>query len=77
MKNRIHIKDLPKMVGETVTIAGFVQNIRNQGSIKFLIIRDITGTVQCVVLKSSTEAFALAGELSLESVVKITGLAKE
>lgn len=76
MKDRIHIKDLPKMVGETVTIAGFVQNIRNQGSIKFLIIRDVTGTVQSVVLKSSAEAFALAGELSLESVVRITGLAK-
>lgn len=77
MKDRIHIKDLPKMVGETVTIAGFVQNIRNQGSIKFLIIRDVTGTVQSVVLKSSTEAFAIAGELSLESVIRITGLAKE
>ena len=76
MKDRIHIKDLPKMAGESVTIAGFVQNIRNQGSIKFLIIRDVTGTVQCVVLKSSAEAFAIAGELSLESVVKITGLAK-
>src|SRR3989344_6492628 len=77
MKNRIHIKDLPQHVGESVIIAGFVQNIRNQGSIKFLIIRDVTGTAQSVVLKSSDEAFAAAGELSLESVVRITGLAKE
>ena len=73
---RTHIKEISSKVGQEITIAGFVQAIRNQGSIKFLMIRDVTGIVQGVVLKSS-EAFAAIDELTLESVVKISGLAKE
>lgn len=73
---RTHIKDVPTKVGETIKIAGFVHAIRNQGSIKFIILRDVTGLIQSVVLKSSP-AFAQADELSLESVVEIEGLAKE
>jgi nondiscriminating aspartyl-tRNA synthetase len=72
---RTHIQEIPTKVGESVKIAGFVHAIRNQGSIKFIILRDVTGLIQNVVLKSSP-AFAQAEELSLESVVEIEGLAK-
>ncbi len=72
---RTHIKDVPTMVGETVKISGFVHAIRNQGSIKFIILRDVTGLIQSVILKSSP-AFAVVDELSLESVIEIEGLAK-
>lgn len=75
--NRIYIKDLKAHVGEEIIIVGFVQAIRNQGGIKFLIVRDVTGNTQVVVLKSEKDAFEFVNEITLESVVAITGKPKE
>ena len=72
---RTLIKGLGEKAGQSVTIGGFVHALRNQGSISFIIVRDITGLIQVVVLKKSA-AFENAGKLSLESVVKVTGLCK-
>jgi nondiscriminating aspartyl-tRNA synthetase len=72
---RTLIKGLREKAGQQVTISGFVHALRNQGSISFIIIRDITGLIQVVILKKSA-AFENAGKLSLESVVKVTGLCK-
>jgi len=74
---RIFVNETIDKVGEKVKVAGFVQTIRDQGSIKFLIIRDISGTIQVVVTKDNIEATKIAKLLSLESVVEIIGLAKE
>lgn len=74
---RIYIKDLKEQLTETVVINGFVQAIRNQGSIVFLIIRDVSGLIQVVIPKSQKAAFEVAQNLSLESVVEIEGLVKE
>jgi aspartyl-tRNA synthetase len=74
---RTYIKDLKDYIGKEVTIDGFIQVIRNQGGIKFLLIRDITGLVQIVILKTEKEVFDLIKELTLESVVQIDGLVKE
>ncbi|MBN1162208.1 aspartate--tRNA(Asn) ligase [Patescibacteria group bacterium] len=74
---RTYIKDLKEKIGKDVTVKGFVQSIRNQGGIKFLILRDVTGIIQCVVMKSDKEAFGFVEDLSLESVVSIEGLVKE
>jgi aspartyl-tRNA synthetase len=74
---RTLIGQLKEKIGQQVKIAGFVYTIRDQGSIKFLIIRDITGMIQVVVTKSSSEALKTVSSLSLESVVEITGLVKE
>ena len=43
------------VVGKTVTIAGWIEDIRDIGKIVFLIIKDITGTVQVVVQKNKIE----------------------
>ena len=74
---RIHIKDLKTKIGETVLIKGFVQAIRDQGGIKFLLVRDATGLIQAVVLKSEAEAFEFVKEITLESVVHLEGKVKE
>ena len=74
---RILTKQIKKKIGQQVKIAGFVQTIRDQGSIKFLIVRDISRSVQVVITKSSPEAMKIAESLNLESVVEIIGLAKE
>jgi aspartyl-tRNA synthetase len=60
-----------------VKIAGFLHTIRDQGSIKFLILRDASGIIQAVITKSNPEAMEIAGSLSLESVIEVVGIAKE
>lgn len=74
---RTFIKDLKQKVGQEAAIFGWVQTNRDQGSIKFFVIRDITGTIQTVVLKENKEAFEIAEKLTTESVVEITGEIKE
>jgi nondiscriminating aspartyl-tRNA synthetase len=72
---RTLIRDLWGKAGQAVTICGWVHIQRDQGGIRFLVIRDITGLIQVVVLKKSS-AFENAGKLTLESLVKINGLCK-
>ena len=74
---RIYASEIKKRVGEQVKIAGFVQAIRNQGGITFLIIRDISGVIQVVIKKGKEKTDNAVAALSLESVVEIAGLAKE
>ncbi len=74
---RLHINKIKETIGQQVKIAGFVQTIRDQGSIKFLMVRDITGVIQIVVTKHKPEALSATKTLTHESVVEIIGLAKE
>jgi nondiscriminating aspartyl-tRNA synthetase len=73
---RVMIQQLKEKLDQEVTICGWVHTLRNQGGIRFLVIRDITGFIQVVVSKERNQAFEVAGSLSLESVVKIKGVLK-
>ena len=73
---RVMIAQLKEKLDQEVTICGWVHTLRNQGKIRFMIIRDITGLIQVVVSKGKTAAFAATTGLPEESVVKITGLLK-
>ncbi|MBU2543825.1 aspartate--tRNA ligase [Patescibacteria group bacterium] len=66
---RILISQITKLVGETVTLMGWVDTKRDHGKVTFIDLRDRSGKVQCV-------AFGQMGELTVESVVEITGLVK-
>ena len=59
--------------GATVCLAGWVCGVRGGGKVKFLQVRDGTGRCQCVVEAGTTEAFAVAAALSLESALRVTG----
>ena len=63
----------------TVTIRGWVQDIRNMGGIAFLQLRDRHGIIQVTMPKKKIDAdlFAALTSLSRESVVSITGEVKE
>jgi len=65
--------------GKTITVNGWVQDIRLLGKISFLILRDMTGIVQCVAVKGKTDEsiFTHIGHLTPESVVSITGTLKK
>ena len=77
MLSRIYIKDAGTLVGKEATVIGFVQALRVQSKIIFLVLRDVSGLIQNVIEISNPEAFEIAKNLSLESVVSITGTVKE
>ena len=74
MQNRISIKDLPARVGQTVTVAGWVDTRRDHGKLIFLDLRDASGKVQAVAIPSNPEAHALANTVRPEWVVAISGV---
>ena len=67
--NTTLIKDVSKYEGQEVTIKGWIYNKRSSGKIHFLIIRDGSGLMQAVVVKSevSEEVFESAGKITQES----------
>lgn len=72
------IKNLNRHVGQEVEIKGWLYNQRSSGKIKFLIIRDGTGLVQTVLVKKEApELFELAGQLTQESSLRVTGKVRE
>ncbi len=74
---RTLIRDIGAHIGTRLTIAGFAQVIRNQGSITFILVRDVSGVVQVVVTKDVPEAMDAAKAISLESVIEVRGLVKQ
>jgi aspartyl/asparaginyl-tRNA synthetase len=70
------INQIKSFAGQKTTVQGFVHALRIQSKIIFLVVRDITGTIQSVILPESS-AFEVAKNLSVESVVRISGLVKE
>ena len=70
----IGIKELSGYVGETVTIRGWIETIRDQKKRQFLIVRDCTGLVQVINEKEGrSEITAIVSSLTLESTVEVTG----
>jgi aspartyl-tRNA synthetase len=74
MIRRILIADLRDHIGETVSIAGWVQTLRLQRSMQFAIVRDHTGTVQVAHRRDDGPLDMAIEGLTTESAVRITGL---
>jgi len=74
----IYIKDLSHHVGEEISLKGWLFNKRSSGKIKFIILRDGTGYLQCIYFKGnvSEEIFSLADRLGQESSVEVKGKVK-
>jgi asparaginyl-tRNA synthetase len=72
---RISIDQAARHTGETVQIAGWLYNLRRSGKIAFPIVRDGTGTIQCVAVKSALpeELFETIKNLTQESSIVVTG----
>ena len=91
MNNRIPIGKLKELVGQEVTVAGFVDIRRDHGKLIFIDLRDESGKVQMVVAPEkntspsspplqrgggSFSAHKLAGEIRPEWVISVSGLVK-
>src|SRR4051794_40115642 len=61
--------------GQTVTLRGWLYNIRSSGKLLFPTFRDGTGTIQGIVPKAAVpeEVFETLKALQLESSVTVTG----
>jgi asparaginyl-tRNA synthetase len=72
---RITIAEAGKHVGETVEIAGWLYNLRSGGKICFPQVRDGSGTMQCVAVKSALpeELFESLKHLTQESSLIVRG----
>jgi asparaginyl-tRNA synthetase len=75
----VYISDLRAHAGQTVELRGWVYNARSGGKIRFLILRDGTGYLQCVAGANdiSPEEFELLGHIDQESSVIVTGIPRE
>jgi asparaginyl-tRNA synthetase len=73
------IEQIGVSVGKEATLTGWVYNKRSSGKVRFLILRDGTGIIQCVFLKGQVTdaAFELADSVTQESSVAITGTVRE
>ncbi len=73
------IAELPQHIGETVTLRGWLYNLRSSGKLLFPTFRDGTGTVQGIVPKAqvSDDTFATLKGLTLESSLVVTGAVRE
>ncbi|QQG38955.1 MAG: aspartate--tRNA(Asn) ligase [Candidatus Woesearchaeota archaeon] len=58
-----------------VTLQGFIHEIRDLAKIKFILLRDSSGVIQCVA-KQGTKAFEKLSKLTPESAVTIQGIPK-
>jgi aspartyl-tRNA synthetase len=62
-----------QLVGQTVTVCGWVHRRRDHGGVIFIDLRDREGLLQCVFDPDTQEAFAAADRLRSEYVVQIVG----
>ena len=69
------INELGQHTGSSVTLRGWVTHLRSSGKVAFLVLRDGTGTAQCVIVKSAVpaEVWERFGQLTQETSASVTG----
>ena len=70
---RILVKNIPNFIEKEIKIEGWLYRVRGLKSITFLLIRDRSGLVQCVIENNNIDL----SSLKLESVVSIVGIVKK
>ena len=78
MPDVLRIADLSSHAGSSVAVSGWVTHLRSSGKVAFIVIRDGTGILQTVVVKSAVtqavwERFSV---LTQETCVRVTGEVK-
>lgn len=67
MMSRTIISQLAQHLGETVTIKGWAAKIRDLGGVRFILVRDYSGSIQVVVESQELD------EMRIESVIGVVG----
>jgi len=74
---RIRVKEIPLHEGEEVILEGFIHEMRIQSKVKFVLLREISGIIQCVALPEEEKFFLEIEKIPKESVVRIIGEVKK
>jgi asparaginyl-tRNA synthetase len=71
----VRIAELSPHAGKTVRAKGWVTHLRSSGKVAFVVMRDGTGILQCVLVKSSipAEAWERFSQLTQETTIEVTG----
>ena len=74
---RTLVRDARQRLGASITLRGFVQTVRDQKAVQFIILRDPTGLIQLVAERSDANHVLneLVAGLTRESVIEVTGIA--
>ncbi|MEN6434909.1 MAG: aspartate--tRNA(Asn) ligase [Anaerolineaceae bacterium] len=75
---RTSVADLKNKVGQKVKLQGFMQTLRDQKKMQFIILRDLTGLVQIALWKQANPELAeKISKLTTETAISITGTVVE
>ena len=71
----VRIAELSPHAGKIVRVRGWVTHLRSSGKVAFIVMRDGSGVLQCVLVKSSlpAEAWELFASLTQETTIEVTG----
>jgi aspartyl-tRNA synthetase len=61
------------LIGQTVTLCGWVNTLRLQSHVAFVDLRDHEGLAQVVIERDNNEGFAVAGEIGNEYCLRVSG----
>ena len=69
------ISELPSHAGESVRVRGWVSHLRSSGKVAFVVLRDGTGLLQAVLVKTSVspESWTRFGQLTQETSIEVEG----
>jgi len=73
---RTLISETPKLIGQTVTLAGWAHIRRDHGKLIFIDLRDLSGIIQLVIIPDKEEAYKAAKDVRSEFVLEVEGLVK-
>jgi len=75
LTQKASIEDIAQYEGQEVTLKGWLYHKTDKGRLQFLLIRDGTGVIQCVVLEKDvpSQVFEAAKSLTQESSLIVTG----
>src|SRR5256885_14783148 len=69
------ISELPAHSGKSVRVRGWVTHVRSSGKVAFIVLRDGTGILQAVLVKSavSAESWERFAKLTQETSIEVEG----
>ena len=70
-EKRVLVKDIFESKGKKVLLKGWIYEIRDLAKLKFFLLRDFSGIIQCII--KDKKLMNKISELSLESVVEVEG----
>jgi len=65
------------LIGQTVTLCGWVNTLRLQSHVAFVDLRDHEGLAQVVIERDNATAFAVVGEIGNEYCLRVTGTLRQ